>query len=130
MSLNRIMSLNRMLCSKSKNGLWKIVTKSQVVTKLDVTKSRLHCTIFDSCQISSGIRRGEDVWEIWQQKYNEILFTTALLQKCRNGSFEKLDELSIYKSKCNNRWDFKKQFLFVKYVINSRLFPQPLKSLI
>ena len=38
------MSLNRMfLCSKSKNGLWKIVTKSQVVTKLDVTKSRLHC---------------------------------------------------------------------------------------
>ena len=27
------------LCSKLKNGLWKIVTKSQVVTK-----SRLHCT--------------------------------------------------------------------------------------
>ena len=44
-SLNRIMSLNRMiLCSKLKNGLWKIVTKSQVVTKFDVTKSRLHCT--------------------------------------------------------------------------------------
>ena len=26
-----------------KNGLCKIVTKSQVVTKVDVTKSRLHC---------------------------------------------------------------------------------------
>ena len=32
------------LCSKLKNGLWKIVTKSQVVTKFNVTKSRLHCT--------------------------------------------------------------------------------------
>ena len=31
------------LCSKLKNGLWKIVTKSQVVTKFDITKSRLHC---------------------------------------------------------------------------------------
>ena len=27
-----------------KNGVWKIVTKSQVVTKFNVTKSRLHCT--------------------------------------------------------------------------------------
>ena len=31
------------LCSKWKNGLCKIVTKSQVVTKFNVTKSRLHC---------------------------------------------------------------------------------------
>ena len=39
------MSLNRMiLYSKLKNGLWKIVTKSQVVNKFNVTKSRLHCT--------------------------------------------------------------------------------------
>ena len=45
LSLNRIMSLNQMiLCSKFKNGLCKIVTKSQVVTKFNVTKSRLHCT--------------------------------------------------------------------------------------
>ena len=37
------MSLNWMiLCSKLKNGLWKIVTKSQVVTEFEVTKSRLH----------------------------------------------------------------------------------------
>ena len=44
LSLNRRMSLNRMLiCSKMKNGLCKIVTKSQVVTKFNVTKSRLHC---------------------------------------------------------------------------------------
>jgi hypothetical protein len=35
---------NRMvLCSKLKNGLCKIVAKSQVVTKFNVTKSRLHC---------------------------------------------------------------------------------------
>ena len=32
------------LCSKLKTGLCKIVTKSQVVTKFNVTKSRLHCT--------------------------------------------------------------------------------------
>ena len=41
------MSLNQMvLCSKLKNGLCKIVTQSQVVTKLNVTKSRLHCNLF------------------------------------------------------------------------------------
>ena len=33
------------LCSKLKNGLCKIVSKSQVVTKFNVTKSRLHSTI-------------------------------------------------------------------------------------
>ena len=34
LSLNCVMSLNRMiLCSKLENGLWKLVTKSQVVTK-------------------------------------------------------------------------------------------------
>ena len=32
------------LCSKLKNVLCKIVTKTQVVTKFTVTKSRLHCT--------------------------------------------------------------------------------------
>ena len=38
------LSLNWMLLSsKLKNGLCKIVTKSQVVTKFNVTKSRLHC---------------------------------------------------------------------------------------
>ena len=30
-----------------KNGLCKIVTKSQVVTKFNVTKSRLHCIMYD-----------------------------------------------------------------------------------
>ena len=33
------------LCSELKNGLRKIVTKSQVVTKFNLTKSRLHCII-------------------------------------------------------------------------------------
>ena len=41
------LSLNWMiLCSKLKNEnrkIWKIVTKSHVVTKFNVTKSRLHC---------------------------------------------------------------------------------------
>ena len=32
------------LCSKLKNGLCKMVTKSQVVTEFSVTKSRMHCT--------------------------------------------------------------------------------------
>ena len=46
LSLNCIMSLNRMiLCSKLKNGLWKIVTESKVVTKFNITKSRLHCIV-------------------------------------------------------------------------------------
>ena len=48
MSLNRIL-----LCSKLRNGPWKIVTKSQVVTKCNVTKSRLHCT----CQEKIGFNQ-------------------------------------------------------------------------
>ena len=45
-TLGRIMSQNRMtLCSKWKNNLCKIVTKSWVVTKFNVTKSRLHCSM-------------------------------------------------------------------------------------
>ena len=31
------------LCSKLKNGLWKLFSKSQVVAKFNVTKSRMHC---------------------------------------------------------------------------------------
>ena len=33
------------LFSKLKNGLFKIVIKSQVVTKSNVTKSRVHCIV-------------------------------------------------------------------------------------
>ena len=33
------------LCSKLQNGLCKIVTNSQIITKFNVTKSRLHCTL-------------------------------------------------------------------------------------
>ena len=46
-----------MSCSKLKNGLCKIVTKSQVVTKSNVTKSRLHCMFsffIQSMRIQSG----------------------------------------------------------------------------
>ena len=35
------------LCSKLKNGLCNVVTKSQVVTNFHVTKSRFHCTYFN-----------------------------------------------------------------------------------
>ena len=33
------------LCNKMKNGLCKVVTKSQVVTKFNATKSRLNCNL-------------------------------------------------------------------------------------
>ena len=42
------------LCSKLKKGLCKTVTKSQVVTKFNVTKSRLHCmeiTLVIECHV-------------------------------------------------------------------------------
>ena len=42
------MSLNGTIwCSKLINGHCKIVNKSQVVTKFNVTKSRLHCSWFE-----------------------------------------------------------------------------------
>ena len=71
LSLNHATSLNRMiLCSNLKNRICKIVTKSQVVTKVNVTKSRLHCTSFDHpCYIlptlvtdSIDKRRGQGVF--------------------------------------------------------------------
>ena len=64
------MSLNQMiLCSKLKNGLWKIITKSQVVTKFNFTKSRLHCTFF-----GLGITRASERMS-WEQ--NKIFFFTS-----------------------------------------------------
>ena len=33
------------LCSILRNGLCKIVTKSQIVTKFNVTESKLHCIL-------------------------------------------------------------------------------------
>ena len=46
------MSLNILfLCSKLKNGLLKIVNKSQAVNKFNVTKSRLHCTYLLDCYL-------------------------------------------------------------------------------
>ena len=66
--------------------------------------------------VSNFFRRGEDVWEIWQQKLNK--YYEYLQLHCYKSDameliriFEKSDELSIYKSKYNNSWDFKKQFL-------------------
>ena len=51
-----ILSRAKLLCSlcheiscKWKKVLCKIVTKSLVVTKFDVTKSRLHCTFLQNC---------------------------------------------------------------------------------
>ena len=40
--LHNVIKLNDFMYSKLKNGLCKIVTDSQVVTKYNVTKSRLH----------------------------------------------------------------------------------------
>ena len=54
------MSLNRMiLCSKLKNGLCKIFIKLQVVTKCNVTKSRLHCTIVDPNSYEKRVRKSK-----------------------------------------------------------------------
>ena len=56
LSLNCIMSLNRIIsCSELKNGLCKLVTKSQVVTKFNVTKSRLHCTTYYICLLLTAV---------------------------------------------------------------------------
>ena len=40
------------LCSKLKNSLCKIVTKSQVVTKFTVTKSRLYCIMHCTIEVA------------------------------------------------------------------------------
>ena len=42
------------LCSKLKNDLCKIVTKSEVVTKFNVTKSRLHCDSSSVVEAQNG----------------------------------------------------------------------------
>ena len=43
--------------SKLKNGLWEIVTKSQVDTKFNVSKSTLHCTY----EVMFAIPRGTSI---------------------------------------------------------------------
>ena len=60
------MSLNRMiLCTKLKNGLCQIVTKSQVVTKFNVSKSRLHCM--------SGGQKSESIGELYDVRKTKFL---------------------------------------------------------
>ena len=63
-----------MLCSKLKNCLCNIVTISQVVTKFNVTKSRLHCTTIKT-QINLTRFGGAD-WAIILLNYPtfEVLF--------------------------------------------------------
>ena len=46
-------------CSKLKNVFYKIVTKSQVVRKFNVAKSRLHCITF---QMVFHIKRSVEGW--------------------------------------------------------------------
>ena len=82
------------LCSKLKKGLCKTVTKSQVVTKFNVTKSRLHCT-----------------YQHINEK-SEILFSASVLQKnviCRVGFlYWKENPLSI---RTPSTWDSKPEIL-------------------
>ena len=56
------------LCSKWKNGLCKIVTKSQVVTKFNVTKSRLH-----------------SIWDIFEKSPHHI----SIVHVARNCSISR-----------------------------------------
>ena len=72
------MSLKQMiLCSKLKNGLWKLVTISQVVTKLNVTKSRLHCIQMHTI--------GEGSLSEKLPCYEQIAFT--IFRQCKISSF-------------------------------------------
>ena len=79
--------------------------------------------------LSKFFRTGDDVWEIWQQKWNTIYnynrrhcyksVAMEVLRNLKNCQFTKVSAI----------YSFKKQFLSVKYVINSCLSPQPQKIL-
>ena len=66
------------LCSKLKNGLWNLFTKSQAVAKLNFTKSRLHCI-----QIVHTI--GEGSFSEKLPCYEQIAFT--IFRQCKISSF-------------------------------------------
>ena len=85
------------LCSKLKNGLWKIVTKSQVVTK-----SRLHCNCFEQF---------ETFWASnWSSKNCTYLnFVTCTFMHRRYCSF--CNFVIVQKDACQNRnWFFRMKF--------------------
>ena len=77
------MSLNRMiLCSKLKNGLCKVVTKSQVVTKFNVTKSRLHCAKQYFIQVCTNFTTQLTLWVTFLMICKNItVFQDYFLQK-------------------------------------------------
>ena len=52
------------LCSKLKNGLEKIATKSHVGTKFNITKSRLHCIFFESSEEKQHCHFKVSYWPI------------------------------------------------------------------
>ena len=54
--LHNVAELND-FCSKLKDGLSKIVTKSQVITKFNVTNSRLHCIMYEVSNLAIFFRR-------------------------------------------------------------------------
>ena len=90
------MSLNiLLLCSKLKNGLWKIVTKSQVVTKFNVTKSRLHCSILlhTFANILPCLYTKVYNKRIWKFYRSSLL---SILQKNQTGNRKKNDITKIY----------------------------------
>ena len=45
------------LCNELENGLIKIVAKSQIVTKFNVTISRVHCILKDKSVPKSRVHR-------------------------------------------------------------------------
>ena len=55
-------------CGKLKNGLWKMVIKSQVVTKFVVTKSRLHCIFYNSFFSSHFVPAASNFKPTWQRQ--------------------------------------------------------------
>ena len=107
LSLNCIMSLNRMiLCCKWKNGLCKIVTKSQGVTKFNVTKSRLHCMYYGHgwlIQLFKWIssKTHEPVWWTCSRGFNFNGFE-GFFAKVLNGN--NLDYIFCQTSKWQQTW--------------------------
>ena len=77
------------LCSKLKNGLCKIVTKSQIVTKFNVTKSRLNCTDW-------GFFGAKSKWGLISIPHCPQIFHRALPYP-RTDSYSRFAKVSISK---------------------------------
>ena len=87
------------LCSKLKNGLFKIVTKSQVVTKFNVTKSRLHCIALDAASMYFQVAfRGP--WKLGLKNHDLYEMAAVHSSQCAIffGTLYKINKYILYKT--------------------------------